>query len=164
MGSIEVKVVELGRRICASFYSYGESPEEMTFEKVRSWAGPKGLLDDPEKHPTYGFDNPVPAEHDVDSGSPSKEYGYEILVCLDERVSPEGDMRIVNFPGGLYAVAHMPDFTQHAEVWTHLWEWADTNGYRVPATPQLESHLSWNDPSRALVMDLHLPIVKDLSD
>lgn len=98
MNELNVRIVKLEPVRVTSFHAYGEEPEEAAWKKLAAWAGPKGYLEEPEKHRIFGFNNPSPSP-----GSPN--HGYEFLITVDPHVEPEGEMQIKEFPGGLYAVA-----------------------------------------------------------
>ena len=95
-----VRIVNLEPMLAASFYGFGESPEGIAIPKMEKWAGPRGLLGHLDEHPTFGFNNPNP--------SGNSTYGYEIWIRVDERYEPEGDMRLIEFMGGAYAVGLWP--------------------------------------------------------
>jgi DNA gyrase inhibitor GyrI len=139
----------------ASVHGFGESPESQAWDKLIAWAGPKGLLDDVEKHRIFGFDNPNPSP-----GSPN--YGYEFWIVVDPDVEPDGDVRIVGFRGGLYAVARCEGLGNIGRVWQDLVGWREDSKYRGGSHQWLEEHIGPVEASQdpdALVLDLYLPIV-----
>jgi DNA gyrase inhibitor GyrI len=70
----------------------------MAFDKMRAWAEAHNLPNRP--HPIFGYNN-----RDPSPGSPN--YGYDVWLTVDESVQAEGDARIIEFPGGLYAVTRI---------------------------------------------------------
>lgn len=155
-----VDVRSLDGMIGASFWGFGEDPESKAWAKLKAWAVPKGLDGDHAKHPIYGFDNPRPPQYSFDKTTKNRVYGYEYIMRIDERCEPAEDMRIVELRGGTYAVSHMPDFSQHGQIWTYLMNWPQDHGYQLdPLRPWLEQHLGENDTGGTLSMDLFLPIV-----
>ena len=58
MVDLDVRIVRLPPMLVACFRALSESPENEAWNKLRMWADPRGLLDDPERHPVYGFNNP----------------------------------------------------------------------------------------------------------
>jgi hypothetical protein len=92
--STEIRRVTLPAMRMASVHGFGQGPELRAWEKLEAWAGPKGYLDDREAHPIFGFNNPNPSP-----GSPN--YGYEFWMKVGPEEEPEGDVRIVDFDGGL---------------------------------------------------------------
>ena len=59
MTESDVRIVKLEPMRVASVRAISETPERDAWEKVRTWAEPKGLLADIEKHPIFGFNNPL---------------------------------------------------------------------------------------------------------
>lgn len=59
MSSLDVRIVKLEPMRVASVWAFGESPETEAHEKLRAWAGPKGLLADPKKYRIFGFNTPT---------------------------------------------------------------------------------------------------------
>ena len=47
MSDLEVRIIKLEPMRLASFWGFGESPETIAWEKLISWAKPKGLLENP---------------------------------------------------------------------------------------------------------------------
>ena len=126
-------------------------------KKLIAWAKPRGLWEKPERHRRFGFNNPSPS-----AGSPN--YGYEVWIAVGPEVEPEGEMRIVHFEGGLYAVARCAVPTGSYEVigetWKRLVTWREEGKYRHGTHQWLEEHLPLNPPGTAFVLDLYLPIVE----
>lgn len=155
MSGLQVRIVKLEPVRVASVHGFGESPEHQAWEKLIAWARPKGLLDDLEKHRIFGFNNPDPSP-----GSPN--YGYEFWIVVDPDVEPEGDVRIVDFGGGLYAVARCEGLGNIGQVWKGLVAWREDSKYRGGSHQWLEEHIGPVDAPQdedALVLDLYLPIV-----
>ena len=86
MSEPDVRIVNLEPMRVASFHAYGDSPENEAGKKLIAWAKPKGLLDDPEKHRVFGFDNPSPTP-----GSPN--YGYEFWIVIDPDQEIEDEVK-----------------------------------------------------------------------
>ncbi len=155
MSNLEVHIVKLDPMRVASVRAISATPERDTWEKMRAWAEPKGLLNDFEKHPIFGFNNPNPSPD-------RKEYGYEFWIRIDPDTEREGEIEVKNFPGGLYAVTtckllgdpkgNVPD------VWMKLWEWVQASQYEWRKTHELEKQHDPNAREENLVLDLYLPI------
>ncbi len=134
---------------CASFYHFGEEPEMNAWNKLENWM---------KKHPQYqgtimGFNNPNPC-HEKDP------YGYEFLLEVDKSVVPEGDMRIVDFYGGLYAVTRCEpkgDPSMIMKTWLSLMEWVENSEYSRATHQWMEKHLGGSDMD-TLVLEIHIPI------
>jgi DNA gyrase inhibitor GyrI len=156
MNKPEIRIVKLEPMRVASVHGFGESPEGIAWNKLWAWAEPKGLLDDPEKHRIFGFDNPAPSP-----GSPN--YGYDFWILVGPEVEPEGDASIKDFDGGLYAVARCEGLDNIGPVWKQLVRWREDSHYQRGHHQWLEEHIGQarkETPPEELVMDLYLPIVE----
>ena len=98
MEQLDVRIVKLEPMRLVSVLGFGSSPEEIAWAKLQAFAKPRGLWGNLEKQRIFGFNNPNPSP-----GSPN--YGYELWIEVGPGVEPPADGRIVNFDGGLYAVA-----------------------------------------------------------
>jgi DNA gyrase inhibitor GyrI len=138
-----------------------ETPERDAWEKLRAWAEPRGLLDDLDTHPIFGFNNPNP--------SPERgEYGYELWVRVhpeDEtegRAVPAGEVELKDFPGGLYAVTTCrlqgDPRGSVPQIWRQLWDWVQASEYEWRGEHELERlHDPWASESE-MMLDLFLPL------
>ena len=154
MSELEVRIVTLEPMRMASFYGYGDSPEAQAWEKCKAWGKGKGILDDPKDYRNFGFNNPDPS-----TGTPN--YGYEIWIPVGEDVEPEGDMRIVDFYGGLYVVTRFKDLDNIGRVWKELVKWRENSKYQRGYHQWMEELLvAPESPFAEYVFDLYLPIVE----
>jgi hypothetical protein len=112
----------------------------------------------------YGFGvNPeaMAWEKLVEQASPL--YGYEFWMKVDVDIQPEGDIRIGEFLGGMYAVTRCevqgdPEKTVPVG-WHQLAEWCKENGHRLGSRHALERFHSRPDDLSGLVLDLYCPII-----
>lgn len=166
MSDLEVRLISLPSMQVASVLGFGPNPEELAFSKLYAWARPLGLLDDPEKHPIFGFDNPSPSP-----GSPN--YGYELWLAvgsefrLDESAQ---EVSLKEFSGGRYAVTRCevpeadgmgatdPAYTIIPETWKKLITWREEHGYRFGGHQWLERVVHEQRPGIQFILDLHMPI------
>jgi DNA gyrase inhibitor GyrI len=157
MSELDVRIVKLEPMRVASLWGFGESPEAIVWEKIEAWARPKGLLDNPEKHPIFGFNNPNPSPA-------SPNYGYELLIAVGPDVEPEDDVRILDFEGGLYAVTRCEVPTGSYEVigetWRRLVAWREESKYKCGTHQWLEKTVPDELPGIDFVLDLYLPIAE----
>lgn len=164
MSQLDVRIERLEPMRVASVWGFGESPEIEAWEKLEAWARPKGLFDDLEKHPIFGFNNPSPS-----AGSPN--YGYELWIAIGPDLEPEGEMRVLVFDGGLYAVTRCQvprgQYQVIAETWRKLVTWREDSSYRSGTHQWLEKSvlvLQWGvqaeSPGVEFVLDLYLPIAE----
>jgi DNA gyrase inhibitor GyrI len=152
MADLDVRIVELAPMRVASAYGFGESPETQAWEKILAFAQKNGL--GRENARFFGFNNPNPAP-----GSPN--YGYEQWITVDQDTKPEGDVRITEFGGGLYAVTRFKDVNNIGEVWQSLVLWREDSTYRMGHHQWLEELLTEPDvPYEEYEFDLYLPIVE----
>lgn len=158
MNEIDVCIVTLEPMRVASLYGFGEQPEYEAWEKLIAYAKPKGFLDDPLHHRIFGFNNPDPSH-----GSPN--YGYELWIQVDDKAQPEGDVRILDFAGGLYAVARCQvsgeDFDLIGQTWQKLLAWREDNPYQLGGHQWLEEAIEYKRMYEGeITLDLYLPIIE----
>jgi len=161
MKEFEVKIVKLEPMHVASARVISTTPENEAWEKMRAWAEPRGLLEDLEKHPVFGFNNPNPSPD-------RKEYGYEFWIQVEPDVEPKGDIKIKEFEGGLYAVTTCrlkeeleSEFFQkegYLESWKKIVDWVKSSRYRYGKHQCLEKAHDPNASEEELVLDLYCPI------
>ncbi len=154
MSELKVKIVQLDRMRVISTYGFGPEPEGIAWEKLLSWAKEKGL--NLSEHRFFGFNNPNPSP-----GSPN--YGYEQWMTVGTDVEPEGDLRVQDFEGGLFAVARCEGVENIGRTWKELVHWHEDSKYKKPNNwfLCLEECVSPADgPIEELVLDLYLPIVE----
>lgn len=164
MTELGVRIEKLEPMRVASVWSFGESPELEAWEKLVAWARPRGLLDNPEEHPIFGFNNPSPS-----AGSPN--YGYELWIVVGPDTEPEGETRILSFDGGLYAVTRCEvargQYEAIGATWKRLVTWREDSKYKSGAHQWLEKSVvipQWgaaqNSAGVEFVLDLYLPIAE----
>ena len=158
MSKLDVRIVKLEPIHVVSFLGFGPSPEEQAWDQLTAWAGPRGLLEDPERHRLFGFNNPNPS-----AGSPN--YGYEVWIVIGpDEVDDEEDVEVKDFEGGLYAVTKCPvpkeNFEVIGETWKKLAAWREDSQYRHGSHQWLEEHLPADSPGIEIVLDLYLPITE----
>jgi DNA gyrase inhibitor GyrI len=160
MDELEVRIEKLEPMRVASVQAISKSPENEAWNKMRAWAEPRGLLDNVKKNPVFGFNNPNP--------SPGKEeYGYEFWIKVGEDVEPEGDIKIKEFKGGLFAVTTTPlkadpiyseDGHHFIGAWKRLGDWIKSSKYEFGDQQCLERA---HDPGASeddLILDLYWSI------
>jgi DNA gyrase inhibitor GyrI len=164
MPEIEVRVVELNPMRMASALGYGREPEIEAWTMLLKWARGQGLLADLEACRFFGFNNPDPSP-----GSPN--YGYEQWLEIPSNIQPSGDVNLVQFPGGSYAVTGCT-LLDIGEKWQQLVAWCEASdcdqsggqgleALQNPAefiTPEGELLLDENRFEK-FRLDLYLPIV-----
>lgn len=155
MSNIDVRIVKLPSMRVACLNGFGEGPEEMAFEKMKAWATTHNLLDKPYR--LFGYNNPDPSP-----GSPN--YGYDVWITVDEAAQADGEARIMEFPGGLYAVTRLKVEKPWEDIplaWQKLVKWMETSKYQQGRHQWLEEHIGPLDKmgsAQPFTLDLHLPI------
>lgn len=155
MDELNVRVIQLEpmRMIC--FSGFGTEPETQAIRKMTEWAKSKGLYKDGKPRRFFGFNNPDPSP-----GSPN--YGYDVWMTVDESVQPDGEARLIEFPGGQYAVARCEVKDPYADIphtWQRLVTWMENSTYTYGQHQWLEEQLTtYDDPSQGFILDLYLPI------
>lgn len=153
----DVRIVELEPLRVASVHGFGPEPEMQAWAKLQAWAAPRGYLEDPAHHRIFGFNNPNPS-----AGSPN--YGYEFWIEVGPDVEPEGDVRIVDFRGGAYAVSRVEArgdaYESIPQGWQRLHRWCEEQGLRFGHHQWLEQHIGGPVEEVDFTLDLHMPILK----
>lgn len=153
MSDLEVKIVCLERMRVASAHGFGPEPEGIAWEKMKAFAE-KNNLGIGEKLHTFGFNNPDPSPA-------SPNYGYEIWVEVGPEIQPDGDIRILQFDGGLYGVTQFKDLNKIGEVWKQLVVWREDSKYKTGHHQWLEELLTSADiPVEEYVFNLYIAIVE----
>ena len=152
MSTLDVRLVRLEPLRVASFHGFGPSPEGIAWDKLAAWAAPRGLLEEPERHRIFGFNNPSPT-----AGSPN--YGYEFWIELQAGDSVDGETTVKEFAGGLYAVTRCQGVETITPTWQALSLWLEQSAHRFGPQQWLERHISGGDDPEQLVLDLYLPLV-----
>lgn len=155
MDNMEVRIVQLPpmRVVCVN--GFGEGPEGMALDKMKTWAAVHHLSGKPYR--LFGYNNPDPSP-----GSPN--YGYDVWMTVDETVQADGEARVIEFPGGLYAVTRIAVKSPGEDIpstWQKLVRWMEASKYRHGRHQWLEEHIGpieEMDPAKPFTLDLHLPI------
>jgi DNA gyrase inhibitor GyrI len=136
----------------ASFRAFGEAPEAEAWRRLRQWAGTKGLLEDADRHPIFGFNNPSPSAGQT-------EYGYELWISAGPEPD-DGQVAFKEFEGGLFAVTtcSLQGDPGIGAAWRKLWDWAQASPYRWRRAQELEKVINPGAPEADLILDLYLPV------
>jgi DNA gyrase inhibitor GyrI len=162
---MEVRIVKLEPARVATALGFGKEPELLAWNKIAAWARPLGLLDDLKAVRFFGFNNPSPSP-----GSPN--YGYEQWITVRPDAKAEGDIKIIDFPGGLYAVTRC-QLSNIGEAWKQLVLWRDASKYHGAFHQCLEECLrpevilapdgkavDEETMFEKMILDLYLPIAE----
>lgn len=156
MSDLDVRIIKLETMRVVSLYGFGEQPEIEAWEKLIAWAKPRGYLGTPDEHRIFGFNNPDPSP-----GSPN--YGYELWITVGPEVQPEGEVRVQQFDGGLYAVTRclvrQGNFEIIGNTWKKLVAWREESKYESGQYQWLEETIQEHGlPGDDFTLDLYLPI------
>jgi DNA gyrase inhibitor GyrI len=157
MNNLAVKIVKLPpmRVVCVN--GFGEGPEEIAFKKMKAWAEGHDLIG--KQYRLFGYNNPDPSP-----GSPN--YGYDVWITVDESARADGEARILEFPGGLYAVTRIDVKNPGDEIpatWQKLVKWMENSKYHHGQHQWLEEHIGPLEEmggDQPFTLDLHLPIAE----
>jgi DNA gyrase inhibitor GyrI len=154
MNEMNIRIVKLPPMRVACVNGFGEEPENQAFGKMKAWAEVHNLLGKPCR--LFGYNNPDPTP-----GSPN--YGYDVWITVDESVKVNGEARLLNFPGGLYAVARLEVKSPGDEIpaaWQKMVKWMEAGKYHHGRHQWLEEHIGPLEKQGQLpfTLDLHLPI------
>ena len=153
MNELQVRIVHLEpmRVACAS--GFGESPEREAWDKLLAWAESQ-RLEDLKAHRFFGFNNPDPSP-----GSPN--YGYDQWMTVGLDTEAAGEIKIIEFSGGLYAVARCERLDNIGQVWKQLVTWREDSAYKLAHHQWLEELLTPPaTPPQDYIFDLYLPIAE----
>ena len=158
MNNQEVRIVSLPPIRVASFHAFSSSPELDAWEKAYAWAKAHDCWQEAPATRIFGFNNPDPSV-----GSPN--YGYEFWVSVGPQVLPDGDLKVIEFSGGMYAVLRCDVYGDPGEIIPRTWEklvkWFESSHYKHGTHQWLEEHLKFIDlPFEKYEMRLFLPVVK----
>ncbi len=154
--NLDVRIVRLDPMRVAWVRATGKEigvPETKSWQEMSAWAEKEGLLDNLEKHPVYGFNNPDPSPE-------REEYGYEFWIKIDKETESSGDIEVKEFSGGLYAITTTRLIVEDDVIpaWKQLAEWVKTSKYDYGSHQWLEKHLNPRAKPEDLILDLYCPI------
>ena len=151
MENTQIRIITLPAMRVASALGFGKEPEYIAWDKILTFVKEKDLMQSTPAPRFFGFNNPDPS-----AGSPN--YGYEQWVTVGPDIQAEGEIKLHDFPGGLYAVLRCESIP-NPDIWRKLLVWLETSGYRMGRHQWLEELLT--PPGRdEWIFDLYLPISK----
>lgn len=166
--SDKYKIVKLPPTRVVSFQEMGTflgDPETKAFSKLESWAKPKGMFNDPEKHKLFGFNNPDP-KYDKEKSNfivnEENPYGYEFWITIDDDFEVENDINVKEVPGGLFVVTSCTGVESLGETWKDLYSWVkESKKYKFGKHQCLEYNKdpTITDPSK-FPFDVYFPITE----
>lgn len=116
MSDLDVRIVKLEPMRVASVLGFSASPEIDAWTTLLDFARTKNLLENLQEVRFFGFNNPNPSP-----GSPN--YGYEQWMTVGPEIEERDPVKIVEFSGGLFAVARSHGLNVIGQTWQQLVEW-----------------------------------------
>jgi AraC family transcriptional regulator len=159
MENLEIEIKTLPPMRVATFLAYSPTPEIDARQKLVAWAKNHGYWQLPPAVRIFGFDNPTSSE-----GSPNR--GYEFWITVGPDVQSDDQVKIKEFPGGLYAVLRCDvtkadPFDVIFPSWQNLVKWVESSHYKLGSQQCLEEELTRNEEmGKNFILDLYLPIVE----
>lgn len=128
---------------------------EELFGRLFQWAGPRGLLGDPETRV-------ISVYHDDPDVTDEDKLRVDVCITVPEETVVDGEVGQMKVPGGKFAVAHFElDTDQYAAAWAALMGgWLPESGYQ----PDDRLCYEWyrNDPKQhpegKCVVDICVPV------
>jgi len=124
------------------------------YEKLFKWAGPRGLLNQPEsKGLTYYHDDPKVTDID--------KVRQSACLTINEDVKTEGEIGKMQIPGGKYAVGHFEvNEKEFQQAWDSMCLWVSQSGYQpADASPYELYHNHHEDhPEKKFIVDICIPV------
>lgn len=125
MDNFEVRIEKLEPMRMAVAHGFGESPESEAWGNILAFLKAQGKLADLGSLRFFGYNNPNPSP-----GSPN--YGYDQWVTVEHDTEPTDDVKMLDFPGGSYAVTSFTGLSKIGDVWGQLVRWHEDSGYKKP--------------------------------
>lgn len=125
------------------------------FEKLMTWAGPRGLLTFPETQCLSVY-------HDNPSITDETKLRTSICISVPENTEVDGEVGKMLIPGGKYAVAHFEiKDSEYEAAWNSIWSiWLPESGYQPDDRFSYERYLNNpNDhPEGKHIVDICVPV------
>ncbi len=154
---MDVHIKEIPSRNVVFVRHVGPYPEcGKAWEKLCTWAGPRGLLQPGVEFIGLCYDDP-------DVTEPEK-IRYDACITTDADIQPEGEIGVQTIEAGLYAMATLHgSYNGLSDLYAQLCgQWAPANGYELRPLPSMEVYLNSPEdtPEDELLTDVHIPIEK----
>jgi DNA gyrase inhibitor GyrI len=162
---LDVRIVKLEPMRVAWVNGYGAQPETEAWQKILAYAKSQGLLEDLKDRRFFGYNNPDPSP-----GTPN--YGYDQWITVEQDSAAQGEVEIMDFEGGTYAVATCVGVMNITDTWKALVKWFENSKYEKGNHQWLEEVLNpevfinpdgtpnqTDETMGKVKFDLYLPIV-----
>lgn len=124
------------------------------WERLMAWAGPRNLCGPATRCLGICYDDPA--------CTPPEKIRYDACISVDNKVQPEGEVRVQEIPGGDYAVGlHCGSYDKLKITWKEMYgEWIPASGREPQDTPTFEVYLNCPDdtPADDLRVEIWVPL------
>ncbi len=124
------------------------------WEKLCTWAGPRGLLRPNSKFIGLCYDDP-----EITS---SEKIRYDACISIDEKIEVEGEIGLQTIDSGSYAMTtHLGPYEELSKTYAQLCgQWVPQNGYEIASKPSIEIYLNSPEDTEPedLITDIHVPL------
>lgn len=137
-------------RMAAASVVAGDA-EKQAVRRLLAWAEAGGLLGGGQER-IFGFDNCL---------TDPDQHRYTAMIPVGADVVGDGDVTVMDVPGGSYAITTVRGVSSVHHAWEQLEAWPDAHGYRRGAGQWFEEIKSPVDAAADdLVLDLYLPVAR----
>ena len=126
------------------------------WEKLCTWAGPRGLLRPGAKFLGLCYDDPTV--------TPSDKIRYDACATVDADtdVEPEGEIGVQTISKGTYAMAtHFGPYENLSKTYCQLCgQWMPEKGYEIASKPSIEIYQNTPEDTEPedLITDIYIPL------
>ncbi len=125
------------------------------FDKLWKWAGPRGLLQQPDLQVLAVY-------HDDPEITADDRLRVEVCITVPADTPVEGEVGKMTIPGGQYAVGRFELSDQeYAAAWQLIYgEWLPQSGYQPDDRPSFERMVNdpANHPEHKHIVDIYVPV------
>ncbi|MDG5814012.1 GyrI-like domain-containing protein [Chitinispirillales bacterium ANBcel5] len=136
-------------------YKGDSSLFQSMFEKLSSWAGPRGLFKQPDLKVLSVY-------HDDPSVTDEKNLRVSMCITVPDTTEVGGEIGKMTIDGGKYAVAHFEiTVDEYEKAWDYVFgEWMPKSGYQPGNGPCYELMLNNPEehPEEKHVIKIHVPV------
>lgn len=136
-------------------YKGNENLFENLFNKLMKWAGPRGLLENPEVKCFSVY-------HDDPEITEDSKLRTSVCLTIPQDMQVDGEVGKMTISGGKYAVAHFEiNGDQYQDAWNALYGgWLPESGYQPDDKPSFEMYLNnpKEHPQNKHIVDICVPI------
>jgi DNA gyrase inhibitor GyrI len=155
MTTLQVEIRDVPPMLAVAAHAVSATPEQDAWAKLLPWARAAGLLEHPESHPVFGYNNPPPEPGE-------RAYGYELWIRVEDRPEVPPELRFRRYRGGRFAVTrcrlHRDPHGTVPEVWQKLLAWVQQSPHTWRRAHEMERVCNPGVAEEELELELYLPI------